>query len=153
MHFPLFIDISQKNILVVGGGAVADRRVHTLLSFAGQLTVVAPECTDALRNLANTGRIRLTPRAFRPEDLIGRDIVLAATDDSALNRTIAALCRKQNIPVNASSDQSLCDFQFPSIVTNGDVVIGINASGKDHRMVKETRQAIESQLNSCQLNK
>lgn len=144
--FPLFIDLSEKNILFVGGGAVADRRVHTLLGFAGHISVVAPETTDGLRQLADSGAVRIFYRIFEPGDLEGRDLVFAATDDIHLNREIAALCRRKEIPVNVSSDQSLCDFQFPSVLLDGDVVIGINASGKDHHLVKETRKKLEDFL-------
>ncbi len=125
---------------------MADRRVHTLLGFAGHISVVAPETTDGLRRLADSGDVRVFRRIFEPEDLEGRDIVFAATDDIRLNREIAALCRKKGIPVNVSSDQSLCDFQFPSVVKDGDVVIGINASGKDHHLVRETRKKLEDFL-------
>ena len=82
-------------------------------------------------------------RAFEPSDLDGRHLVLAATDDAGLNRRIAEICRAKGIPVNDCSDRKFCDFQFPSVVRDEDVVIGINASGKNHRLVKETRQSIE----------
>ncbi|MCC8028459.1 MAG: bifunctional precorrin-2 dehydrogenase/sirohydrochlorin ferrochelatase [Lachnospiraceae bacterium] len=146
MLFPLFVDLSEKDILFVGGGAVADRRVHALLEFAGHISVVAPELTEGLRQLADSGRIHTLQRSFEPEDPKGRDFVFAATDDARLNRRIAALCREMNIPVNVSSDQELCDFQFPSVLRDGDVVIGINASGKNHRLVKETRKKLEDIL-------
>ncbi|MCD8230860.1 MAG: bifunctional precorrin-2 dehydrogenase/sirohydrochlorin ferrochelatase [Clostridiales bacterium] len=143
MHFPLFIDISEKNILIVGGGTIADRRVHTLLPFTENLTLVAPAVTGRLNDLAESGKIRILPRPFEINDLQNRELVLAVTDDENLNREISRLCHERNIPVNVSSDQTLCDFQFPSIVTEGDVVIGINASGKNHHLVKETRMEIE----------
>ncbi|MCC8017498.1 MAG: bifunctional precorrin-2 dehydrogenase/sirohydrochlorin ferrochelatase [Lachnospiraceae bacterium] len=147
MHFPLFIDISKKNILIVGGGKVADRRVHTLLSFTEHITVVSPAFTDGLVSLAQSGQILLLKRYFEPEDLTGQDIVLAATDDIDLNKKISTLCREQGIPVNISNDQTLCDFQFPSIVTDGEIVIGINASGGNHRRVAETRQKLDELWN------
>lgn len=150
MFFPLFVDLSNKNILIVGGGAVADRRVHTLLPFAGELTVVSPEFTEGLKYLAQNGQIQITERTFEPVDITGRDLVLAATDDNALNRQIAALCRARGIPVNVSSDRMLCDFQFPSVLTDGEVVIGINASGENHSLVKETRKRLETVLHSEQ---
>ncbi len=143
MYFPLYIDLSKKNILFAGGGTVADRRVHTLLEFAGSITVVAPETTNELRRLADDGSISVLSRTFESEDLQGRDLVFAATDDPVLNREIAALCRERSIPVNVSSDRELCDFQFPSVLIDRDVVIGINASGKNHRLVKETRKKLE----------
>ncbi|MCD7981673.1 MAG: bifunctional precorrin-2 dehydrogenase/sirohydrochlorin ferrochelatase [Clostridiales bacterium] len=142
--------MSNKNILIVGGGAVADRRVHTLLPFAGELTVVSPEFTEGLKYLAQNGQIQITERTFEPVDITGRDLVLAATDDNALNRQIAALCRARGIPVNVSSDRMLCDFQFPSVLTDGEVVIGINASGENHSLVKETRKRLETVLHSEQ---
>lgn len=148
MFFPLFVDLSNKNILIVGGGAVADRRVHTLLSFAAELTVVSPELTEGLRTLAQNGQIHITERAFKPGDLCGRDLVLAATNDAALNRQIAGLCRGLGIPVNVSSDRTLCDFQFPSVLTDGEVTIGINASGTNHSLVRETREMLERILYS-----
>ncbi|MCD8149214.1 MAG: bifunctional precorrin-2 dehydrogenase/sirohydrochlorin ferrochelatase [Clostridiales bacterium] len=143
MLFPLFIDINEKNILVVGGGTIADRRIHTLLPFTEYITVVSPTVTDELSALAESGKIQILLRPFETDDLNDRDIVLAATNDDALNQEVCRLCRECGIPVNASSDQSLCDFQFPSIVTDGEIVVGINASGKNHSRVKETRQNIE----------
>lgn len=143
MYFPLYIDLSKKNILFAGGGTVADRRVHTLLEFAGSIAVVAPETTNELRRLADDGRISVLSRTFESEDLQGRDLVFAATDDPVLNREIAALCRERSISVNVSSDRELCDFQFPSVLIDRDVVIGMNASGKNHRLVKETRKKLE----------
>ncbi|MCD8217840.1 MAG: bifunctional precorrin-2 dehydrogenase/sirohydrochlorin ferrochelatase [Clostridiales bacterium] len=122
---------------------MADRRVHTLLSFAEYITVVSPTVTNELNALAESGKIQILLRPFETDDLNDRDIVLAATNDDALNREICRLCRERSIPVNACNDQLLCDFQFPSIVTDEEIVIGINASGKNHSRVKETRQKIE----------
>ncbi len=148
MYFPLFADISQKDILIAGGGSVAARRVHTLLAFDARVTVIAPEVTGELRSLEADGQITVYLRAFEEGDIDDRDLVLAATDDGKLNAEIAGLCRGRGIPVNVSSDPSLCDFQFPSVVMDEDVVIGINASGKDHGKVKETRQKLEEFLSA-----
>ena len=150
MYFPLFVDLRNHNILIVGGGAVADRRVHTLLLFAGEMTVVSPDFTEGLKHLAQNGQVQIKERAFEPGDLNGRDLVLAATDDAALNRQIAELCRARGISVNVSSDWTLCDFQFPSVLTDGEVTIGINASGANHSLVKETRKRLETVLHSEQ---
>ena len=143
MYFPLYVDLSEKNILIAGGGRIASRRACVLQQFTGQITVVAPQFAETLRALGETGRVRLIRRAFDVGDLEGRDLVFAATDDKELNRQIFQACKERGIPVNVCSDQTLCDFQFPSVVIDGDVVIGINASGKDHRRVKEVRQELE----------
>lgn len=146
MFFPMFVDLSGKEILVVGAGKIAARRIRTLCDFTERITVVAPEAAPEIAELTKTRKIVLLKRPFSAHDLDGKSLVLAATDDAALNREIARKCRERGIPVNVSSDQSLCDFQFPSIVQDGDVVIGVNASGRAHGLVKETRQKIEGCL-------
>lgn len=151
MFFPVFVDLSEKEILVIGAGVIAQRRIRTLCGFAGHITVIAPVVADGIEKLADGYPVSVIRRGFRMEDLTERnaDLVLAATDDTQLNGNIAAHCRRCGIPVNVCSDQSLCDFQFPSVVVEQDMVIGINASGKDHSLVKRVRQEIEYALGSC----
>lgn len=146
MFFPLFVDLSEKEILVVGAGTIASRRVRILCDFSKHLTVVAPGISPEIGELISLYGFQVEKRQFQEKDLEGKDLVLAATDDAELNREIAAMCRARRIPVNDSSEQSFCDFQFPSIVQSGDVVVGVNASGKNHRLVKETREKIEQCL-------
>ncbi|MDO4296892.1 MAG: bifunctional precorrin-2 dehydrogenase/sirohydrochlorin ferrochelatase [Lachnospiraceae bacterium] len=146
MFFPVFIDLSEKEILVVGAGTIAERRVHTLCGFSGRITVVAPEISPGIRADAAKYSISICEREFSAEDLNGKELVLASTDDRELNRQIYRLCKEKGIMVNVCSDQSLCDFQFPSVVQKGEVIIGINASGKNHRLVKETRKRVERLL-------
>ena len=143
MYFPLYVDLTEKNILFAGGGKIAARRVHILMRFAKHITVVAPRFEESFGELEKESQIRLVQRNFDFSDLIGRDLVFAATDDTELNRQIYEACKEQGIPVNVCSDQNLCDFQFPSVVISDDVVIGINASGKNHRRVKQVRQELE----------
>ncbi len=144
--FPLFISLEGRTILVVGGGAIAERRVETLLPFGASLTVVAPSYTDQIAEWSAQGKIHLIPRAFAFEDLEGNDLVLAATSDRELNAEIYDQCRELQIPANDSSDASKTDFHFPGIVCQGDLTIGINASGKDHSKARRARLAIEECL-------
>lgn len=146
MFFPLFVDLSQKEILIAGAGTVARRRIRALCGFAGHMTVVAPEVHPEVRELADVWPITFCERKFEPEDLFGKDFVLAATDDEALNREIYVMCREKGISANNCSDKTMCDFQFPSVIKDGGVVIGINASGKNHSLVKETRIKVEQAL-------
>lgn len=143
MYFPLYVDLTEKNILFAGGGKVAARRVKVLLRFAEHITVVAPEFAGELKRMGKEENVCLVKRRFAFEDLDGRDLVFAATDDGELNRKIHHACKARGIPVNVCSEQALCDFQFPSIVLSDDVVIGINASGKNHRRVKLVRKELE----------
>ncbi|MBQ9015911.1 MAG: bifunctional precorrin-2 dehydrogenase/sirohydrochlorin ferrochelatase [Firmicutes bacterium] len=144
--FPLYVDLSERDILFVGGGSIAARRIAVLQPFAEHITVVSPEAEESIRNLADAGSVVWIRRRFEEKDLEGRDIVFAATADKELNRQIADLCRKKQICVNASSDKELCDFYFPGIVRQGETVIGVNASGRDHRRAKAVRQRIQKVL-------
>lgn len=146
--FPMFMDISDKKVLVIGGGKVAARRVRTLLDFAGEILVVAPDAKEEIVQLAKEGIISYEKRPYEKSDLNGADIVLAATDDISLNDEIYGDCKRLGITVNVASDREKCDFHFPGIVKKGPVVIGINAGGNDHRGAKEMRLKLQRYLDS-----
>ena len=145
-YFPLFLDLSDKDVLFVGGGAIASRRIHVLQAFADRITVVAPEADGSILKLTEDGEISWIMREFEEEDLERRDIVFAATNDKELNADIAVACRERGITVNVSSDKDLCDFYFPGIVQQGETVIGVSASGKDHKKARRVRERIQEVL-------
>ena len=112
MYFPLFIDLSQKNILVVGAGTIAARRIRTLCGFAGTITVCAPQMRPEIRELSEKYPIRLLEERYTEKLLDTADLVLAATDDRELNRKIVTAAKERKIPVNSCSEKELCDFYF-----------------------------------------
>lgn len=144
--FPLYTDLTEKKIVVFGAGNVASRRIQTLLSFVGEITVIAPECSDVIRELAQGKRIVYRQKSYERTELCGADLVLAATDNKAVNEEIYCACKELGILVNVASDQKKCDFHFPGILEHDGVVIGFNGAGTDHRKVKEIRQKTERQL-------
>ena len=146
LWFPLFVDLSDRTVLVVGGGPIAARRVKTLLPFAGQIVVTAPECTDELAALAAEGKIEHRPRRFEPSDLDAAAIVLCATGDAAADAGVRALCTERGIPANIASDKDKCDFYFPGIARKGSVVVGVTAGGTDHKKARETAEKIRELL-------
>ena len=146
LYFPLFFDLSEKTVLVVGGGKIAARRVKTLLPFAGHIRVAAPACTDELRALAGEGAVIWRKRPFAPEDLNGAAIVLCATGDETVDTEVWRLCRERGIPVNIASDKEKCDFYFPGIARKDNVVAGVTAGGTDHKKARETTERIRSLL-------
>lgn len=139
----MFIDLTDKKILVAGGGTIALRRIRTLLKFRADIRVIAPELCEELAQLEEGGKIAAERREYCTPDIDGVQIVLAATDDHEVNRRIWEECRAAGVTVNVADDRSLCDFYFPSIVMTEDTVIGINCGGEDHAKVKETRIKIE----------
>ena len=145
-YFPLFLDLSNRKIVVVGGGRIACRRVRTLLPFVNDLTLVAPEVLPELEELACSGRIRWIAQPYRRDLIQHAEMVLACTDDTGVNNEIYLVCRRRGILVNVCSSREKCDFYFPGIVKKDELVVGITADGRDHKRVKEVRKKVEELL-------
>ena len=145
-RFPMFVDLSAKHVVVVGAGKIAARRVAVLAQFTPRITVIAPKVHADIEALAAEGRVCLVRRAYDMTDISGADIVLAATDDAELNATICDDCRLRDIPVNVSSDRTLCDFYFPGIVREGNLVVGVTAGGEDHTRARHVTGQIRNVL-------
>lgn len=144
--FPLFVDLTGKKILVVGAGKIASRRVRTLLSFAGELEVEAPQATREILDLAEKGEILYRRKTYEREDLYDADMVIAVTDSPEINEDIYSACKCLGIQVNVASNQKKCDFHFPGILEYDGVVIGFNGSGKDHKKVRQVREKTQKAL-------
>ncbi|MCI7097724.1 MAG: bifunctional precorrin-2 dehydrogenase/sirohydrochlorin ferrochelatase [Lachnospiraceae bacterium] len=146
-YFPMFFDIKGEKILIVGAGSIALRRVETLLTFGACLTVAAPECRESIQQYGDTGQLTLLKQAYAP-DMITDDyfMVIAATDNACLNREICREGKKQGLLVNNASDKSQCDFYFPAIVRQGDVIAGVCAGGKNHRLVRRVAAGMRKWL-------
>lgn len=144
--FPMFIDLSKKKVVVIGGGRIAGRRIRTLLSFAGQICVIAPEVTEEIEGYIKEGRVTHLKTRYAPELIRDADLVLAATDDPACNEQAADECGRRGIPVNVSHKKELCDFYFPGTAVCGDLTAGVTASGRDHGKAKRAREEIEKIL-------
>lgn len=125
-YFPFFVELDRQEGLIVGGGAIALRKVQKLLPYGPRLTVAAPEILPAL---AAVPELTLLRRPFAPDLLEGKLFVIAATGDQTLDRRIASLCRQRRIPVNAVDDRDACTFLFPALVKQGDLSIGISTGG------------------------
>lgn len=142
-YFPLFIDLNQKQGLVVGGGAVAARKIRTLLSYGPHLTVCAPSVLPELEALPG---LTLRWEPFSPALLEGAFFVIAATDDPELNSHIARLCRERNIPVNVADPGTESTFLFPSVVRRGPLTVGISTGGKSPSAAHYLKEQIEGLL-------
>ena len=134
LYFPMFMDLSEKNVLFVGAGHVNSGRIKTMLDFVGSITVVSPEPDASVKALDDEGRIILRRRRFDERDLDGMDIVITSTGHAGTDVRIAGMCRRRGIMVNAASDKTLCDFYFPGIARKDPLVVGVTASGEDHSL-------------------
>ena len=144
--FPLFVPSNGKKALLVGGGTVALRRVKTLLLFRFDITVIAPEITDELKELCEEGKIKIEHRAFRDGDIEGQYLVIAATNVRAVNEKIGKLADHSGLFVSVCDAQTECNFYFPGVVTDPSVVVGITSEGSSHKTAKETVEKIRASL-------
>ncbi len=142
-YFPFFVELSGSAGLIVGGGAVAVRKVEKLLPYGPRLTVVAPELNEALRSIPG---LQLERRVFAPGDLEGMAFVIAATGDTETNHEVARLCRERSIPVNVVDDKQACTFLFPALVKRGELSVGISTGGSSPTAAVWLKEEIEELL-------
>jgi len=151
LYFPLFVNLSGKKVLVVGGGTVGLRRARILAEFGACVIVVTlSEFHHRTERMENDGRILWKRHAFQEEDVEGMALVEAATDDDDVNNRIAALCRKKQIPVNHAGDRDQCDFYFPGIARDEHLVVGVCASGEDHKRTARTTSRLKEWMKQHQ---
>lgn len=144
-YFPLFIDISRKRILVVGGGEIAYRRIKSLAGFSPFIRVVTKQADEKLKQLSYN-RLEIFERALNKRDLENIDFILAATDNVKYNKYIGYEARKRNIAFNDCSDKTNCDFYFPGLVCKDELVIGVCASGMNHRLAAGAAEYIRKNI-------
>jgi siroheme synthase-like protein len=146
MYYPAFIDLRNRPVLVVGGGAVAERKVTSLLEAGAAVTVVSPDATPALKECAARGEIMLNRRKFLESDLDGVTLAFCATDDVSVQQEVAALARSKSVLVNTADQPDLCDFIVPAVIRRGDVLVAVSTSGTSPALAAALRSRIESVL-------
>jgi uroporphyrin-III C-methyltransferase/precorrin-2 dehydrogenase/sirohydrochlorin ferrochelatase len=140
MYYPLMLKVKDEACLVVGGGPVALQKARALRRAGADVTVVSPDFAPAFGRL----RVRRVRRPFRIGDVAGRVLVIAATDDSKVNRAVSVACRKRSIPVNVVDVPELCSFIVPSILRRGPVVIAVSTGGQSPSLAKALRRQLET---------
>lgn len=141
LRFPLFLDLTGKKVVLVGGGTIAARRIGTLRLFGCEIVVIAPELK------AKAEGVTWLQRPYEPGDLEGAVMAIAATDDRQVNHQVGEEARRLGIPVSVADCEAECSFYFPAICTGEDLVAGVVSSGKDHhktaRAAREIRKVLE----------
>ena len=141
--FPMFVELSGKKILVIGGGSVAYRKCERLLPYGAELTAVSGRFAPQFISLPG---VKLLFRPFADGDLDGRDIVIAATDDSELNSRVAELCRERGIAVNVVDDPAECSFVFPALTLRGRLSAGVCTGGASPTAAAYFNRAFDESL-------
>ncbi|MFQ5737086.1 MAG: bifunctional precorrin-2 dehydrogenase/sirohydrochlorin ferrochelatase [Thermodesulfobacteriota bacterium] len=142
-YYPVFLDLRGRPAVVIGGGAVAERKVGGLLAAGASVTVISPRASKGIEALAAGKRIRLVGRAYREGMLEGAFIAVCATGSKAANEAARREADKRGVLLNVVDDRERCDFIVPSVVDRGSLVIAISTSGCSPLFARKMREGVE----------
>ena len=143
-YLPIYYQLKTKNCLVVGGGDVALRKASLLAKAGGNINVVAPEICDALKQLIADNSGQLLLENYQTSHLANIDLVVAATDDTAINKQVSDDAQGKNIPVNVVDHPELCSFILPAIIDRSPVVVAVSSGGKSPVLARLIRGKLET---------
>jgi precorrin-2 dehydrogenase / sirohydrochlorin ferrochelatase len=141
--YPLFLDITGRRCVVVGGGPIAEGKVNGLLAASAEVTVISPAVTDGLAEAVRAGRIGHRRRVYRDGDLAGAALAFAATGDVAVNAAVAGEGGRRGVWVNAADDPAHCDFILPSVLRRGALAIAVSTGGASPALARAVREELE----------
>jgi uroporphyrin-III C-methyltransferase/precorrin-2 dehydrogenase/sirohydrochlorin ferrochelatase len=147
-YFPIFLNLTAQPVLVVGGGAIAARKIELLRKAKAKVTVVAPELIESLGALVAQGAISHLPEEFKPEHLDGMRLAIAATSRQAVNAWVAHQAEVRNIPVNVVDDRELSRFIMPAVVDRSPVIVAVSSGGAAPVLTRRLREKLEAVLPS-----
>ena len=145
-YLPIFFQIKNRPCLVVGGGSIAARKVALLRKAQAAVTVVSPELCDELRKLKDDGLIQFHQREFQDDDLGSCVLVIAATDQRAVNQHVSELAQERRLLVNVVDNPDLCSFIMPSIIDRSPVVIAVSTGGSSPVLARLIRTRLEGSI-------
>jgi uroporphyrin-III C-methyltransferase / precorrin-2 dehydrogenase / sirohydrochlorin ferrochelatase len=144
--YPLFADLAGRAVLVVGGGAVAARKIGALLEAGAEVRVVAAELADTVAGWVDAGRVRWLGRRFVARDIRQVWLVIAATDDAELNAAVAAAAQARHVWCNVVDDAALSTFQVPAVIDRSPLQIAVSSGGTAPVLARQIREWIEASL-------
>ena len=139
-RFPLFLDLSGKRVVLIGGGTIAARRIGTLRMFGCQIVVVSPELKCSAEGLT------WLQRPYQDGDLEGACLAIAATNDRQVNHQVGLDAQAMGIPVSVADCEAECTFYFPAVCAGEDLIAGVVSTGKDHHKTALAAKAIRRAL-------
>ena len=149
--YPIFLDLSGRPVLIVGGGRLALEKVRGLQAAEADLTLIAPDLIDELRDLRDAGAIAHLARDYRDGDMAGCALVMAADDsgrDPGLNARLQREGRERGILVNAADDPSHCDFILPAVVRDGPLTLALSTGGGSPAIARRLREELSDYLSA-----
>jgi siroheme synthase-like protein len=142
-HYPIFLDLTDRPCLVVGGGPIAEGKVRGLLAAGARVTVVSPRLTPALAGLVAEGRVTHHARPYAAGDLEGAALALAASGDRGVSAAVLAEGRARGIWVNSADDPERCDFFLPAVLRRGALAVAVSTGGASPALTRAVRDQLE----------
>jgi precorrin-2 dehydrogenase / sirohydrochlorin ferrochelatase len=144
--YPIFLNLKDQRVLVVGAGAVALGKIRVLISCGARLRVIAPAAVSDIREMADRGEVEYESRKFDPRDATGMAMVIAATSDLNVNEAVMRSCRERGVWVNVVDDPARCDFFVPSLVNRGRLHVAISTEGASPAFARRLRRELDHWL-------
>jgi len=147
-YYPVFLEMKDRRCVVIGGGAVAERKVEGLVTAGANVTVISPEITDGLKELLKQGAIRHVAREYQTGDRAGYDLVFVATDNLEINAVVSSEARSLRIWVNSADDPDHCDFILPAVIRRGDLAVAVSTGGVSPAVTRAIREELDEYFNA-----
>jgi siroheme synthase-like protein len=141
-YYPVYLDLSGRDVLVVGGGAIAEGKALQLIEAGARVRVVSPTLTPPLAELAERGAIGHREGTFAEPDLRGVSLVISATDDQAVNETVARLANERGLLCNVVDQPALCNFITPALIRRGGLQISVSTGGGSPSLAQRVKREI-----------
>ncbi len=143
-YFPAFIDLSNKKILIVGGGFIAFEKLTHLLDFSSNISIIAPNISNDMQKQIDQHSLTHKLASYRTGDIDDFDIVIVAVDDISLQQSIYREAKQlHNCLVNSVDSVDCCDFIFPSYIKKDDLTIAVSTCGSSPAFAKHFRRYLE----------
>ena len=143
VYYPVFLDLTGKRCVIVGGGQVAERKCKSLMKTGTLITVIAPEITKGLRAYKDKGVIKHIGRAYRKGDITSANIVISATGSRETNERVARDAQSLHKLINVVDTPDLCNFIVPAVFRRGMLSIAVSTGGVSPAFAKEIRKELE----------
>ena len=148
-HLPIFINLKQKPVLVVGGGDIALRKINLLIKAQARVDCLSPFFCEGMNSLSRDNYVNLINKSFEPADIKDYSVIIAATDDATVNSSISSIAHDKRIPVNVVDSPTLSSFIMPSIVDRSPVIIAVSSAGKAPVLARIIRAKLETVIPSA----
>jgi siroheme synthase-like protein len=142
MFFPIYLNLTGKRVVVIGGGDVAERKVASLSGMGAEITLISPDVTAELLSLSKSNAISWQKRSYVRGDCAGATLVFSATDDPAISRAVWEEATTAGILINTADQPSMCDFIMPAVVRRGELAVAISTGGASPALAATLREKL-----------